>query len=236
MPDTEPNVPPTPDSATPESTADTVDYKVIAETREKELSDLRASHKSVQREIERLRRQGRDQSALMARQDEIIDRLSVLESVVVSGGVDDTTRERIATTQTRTFVQRNLEAQAQEQARLIQEALNGVDLDWDSAPELEAAREHWQRGAAHGDPNALRESARETIRAIKEHAKRTAAPPAKSAAPPEPPPAPKPAARVDTGGSTAPSKSPITVESVASMSATERAERWDEIRKALWGV
>ena len=231
-----------PDPETVESVAaldaPVVDYKAQYEALAAEKTALLEQHKGLQRQMERLRKQGADQDAVARKLDSVIDRLSDIETAVVSGDLDDTARDRIAQSKARATQTEALRQQSDEQAALIREAIDGTELDWETSPELEAARTAWSKAYETNDLKSAKEALRETLKAVKRP--RAAATPVPTAQPTvEPPTATAPArpvTRVDTGGPTAPRPSAITLESFQAMSAEERMTRWPEIKKALWGV
>lgn len=204
---------------------------------------LKKQYASVQRELEKARRRSQDQSAQQAKLDAVVEELREVRSLIASGDfVDAETRERLQQTDAKRAQEAQFAEQATKRARRIQSALDGTDLDWESAPELAAARDAWEKGVVKGrDLDALDEAVVAAVAAAS--AKRTApkatAAPAPAEQKPPTPDAPPPASRsfrVDTGDSAVPKPSPITSDTLRNMSPEERIARWDEIKKAVWGA
>lgn len=208
------------------------DYALILAAKDAELAGFREQYKGVQRELEKARRKGEDQSAVYSRLDEIVERIGFLETASVDGYGDEAAKEKLAASQARRLQGQVLREQADEQAILVQEALEGSGLDWDTAPELAKARDLWGQGYQKGDIKPLKESVRETIRSMRQV--RVKAPAATVPALNDAKTV-KSTTRIDTSGSSAPNLETLTVETFIRLPVEERAARWAEFTKAHYG-
>ena len=189
--------------------------------------ELQRSFKSVQRELDKARRRGEDQSGINTRLDELAEDMALLNQVVTQvETVDDATRSRVTESEQRRVAGQAFRKAVKNQAVLIQETLDGLDMSWDSDPALGKARELWEKGVTTNDFETVVAAVHETVRAAKKGKAVTRTAPDESA----------PALKVDTKESTAPNRQPVTTDAVRKMSQSELYSRWDEVKKAAWGV
>ena len=126
-----------------------------------ELETLKASHKSVQRELDKARRQGDATAALQEQLRTLTSTVMMLSDAIASGdNVDEATKAKVAQSRQTAAQQAETEKAAREHAQQIVESMEDTGLDWDTDPNLADAREAWNKGE-------LKSSVRLTQKAVK---------------------------------------------------------------------